>query len=72
MYGRASPTGGPLSELPQGVVISRAEWYLGELGIAYEPINLDMRKGEHKQPAYLAINPFGKVCWQGSSDRVRA
>ena len=38
-----------------------AEWVLAELGVAHEVVLLDMRKGEHKQPAYLAINPFGKV-----------
>lgn len=35
--------------------------YLGELALPYEPVMLDMRKGEHKQPAFLAVNPFGKV-----------
>eukprot|EP00197_Chlamydomonas_leiostraca_P005449 CAMPEP_0202865376 /NCGR_PEP_ID=MMETSP1391-20130828/5859_1 /ASSEMBLY_ACC=CAM_ASM_000867 /TAXON_ID=1034604 /ORGANISM="Chlamydomonas leiostraca, Strain SAG 11-49" /LENGTH=226 /DNA_ID=CAMNT_0049545215 /DNA_START=133 /DNA_END=813 /DNA_ORIENTATION=+ len=37
------------------------EWYLAELGLQYETVNLNMRAGEHKTPAYLAINPFGKV-----------
>ncbi len=38
-----------------------SEWYLSELGLDYECVNLNMRTGEHKKPDYLAINPFGKV-----------
>lgn len=34
---------------------------LGELGLEYTPVLLDMKKGEHKSPEFLAINPFGKV-----------
>lgn len=34
---------------------------LGELGLEYTPVLLDMKKGEHKTPEFLAINPFGKV-----------
>ena len=47
-----------------GSVRSRASivhWYLEELGVPYEFVNLDMQAGEHLQPAYLAINPVGKV-----------
>ncbi|MCL6752239.1 glutathione S-transferase family protein [Nostoc sp. CCCryo 231-06] len=40
---------------------SIVHWYLEELGIPYEFIKLDMQAGEHLQPAYLAINPAGKV-----------
>ena len=36
-------------------------WYLEELSIPYEFVLLDMQAGEHLQPEYLAINPFGKV-----------
>ncbi|PNW74088.1 hypothetical protein CHLRE_13g584850v5 [Chlamydomonas reinhardtii] len=38
-----------------------AEWYLAELAVPHELVLLDMRKGEHKSPQFLAINPFGKV-----------
>lgn len=34
---------------------------LEELGIAYEPIPIDTRKGMQFDPAYLKINPNGKV-----------
>ncbi|MBO3462547.1 glutathione S-transferase family protein [Aetokthonos hydrillicola Thurmond2011] len=37
------------------------QWYLEELAIPYEFVKLDMQAGEHRQPAYLAINPIGKV-----------
>lgn len=32
-----------------------------ELGIPMEIIEVDFRKGEHKAPSYLAMNPNGKV-----------
>ena len=32
-----------------------------ELGIDLDVVEVDMRKGEHKTPAYLALNPNGKV-----------
>ena len=35
--------------------------FLEEAGIAYEPIPVDTRKGEQFGPAYLTINPNGKV-----------
>lgn len=47
-----------------GAARSRAtivRWYLEELNLEYEEINLDMQAGEHRQPAYLEINPMGKV-----------
>lgn len=31
------------------------------LGLDYDSVALDVRKGEHKTPEYLAINPFGKI-----------
>jgi glutathione S-transferase len=34
---------------------------LEELGAPYELRLLDMRAGEQRQPAYLAVNPMGKV-----------
>lgn len=39
----------------------RCHWMLAELGLAYENPSLDMRSGEHKQEAYLKINPAGQV-----------
>ena len=40
---------------------SIVQWYLEELGVPYEFVLLDMQAGEHRQPAYLGINPMGKV-----------
>ncbi|NJM77764.1 MAG: glutathione S-transferase family protein [Acaryochloridaceae cyanobacterium RU_4_10] len=40
---------------------SIVKWYLEELQIPYEFVQLDMQAGEHKQPEFLAINPMGKV-----------
>lgn len=36
-------------------------WLLEELGAPYELKILNLKKGEHKSPGYLAINPMGKV-----------
>ena len=36
-------------------------WLLGELEEPFELIVLDEAKREHKQPAYLAVNPLGKL-----------
>jgi glutathione S-transferase len=47
-----------------GGAFSRAsivKWYLEEIEVVYEFVQLDMSVGEHLQPEYLAINPVGKV-----------
>jgi glutathione S-transferase len=40
---------------------SIVHWMLEELGQPYELQMLSFKKGENRQPAYLAINPMGKV-----------
>jgi glutathione S-transferase len=40
---------------------SMPRWYLEENGILYTWVQLDMEAGEHRQPPFTAINPFGKV-----------
>lgn len=35
--------------------------FLEETGLPYEPVPVDTRKGEQFKPAFLAINPNGKV-----------
>ena len=40
---------------------TRPRWILEELGIPYELVRLDLGKGEHKKPEYLAIHPHGVV-----------
>ncbi len=37
------------------------DWMLEELGAPYRTEVLNLKKGEHKTPAYLAMNPMGKV-----------
>jgi glutathione S-transferase len=36
-------------------------WMLEEAGAPYDARVLDLEKGEHKSPEYLAVNPMGKV-----------
>jgi glutathione S-transferase len=40
---------------------TRISWALEELGLAYEYVELDPKKQEHRAPQYLAVNPHGKV-----------
>jgi len=40
---------------------TRVSWALEELGLPYEYAALDAKKQEHRAPAYLALNPHGKV-----------
>jgi len=40
---------------------SIARWMLEELDQPYDIQLVDLKKGEHRQPAYLAVNPMGKV-----------
>lgn len=39
----------------------RARLFASLLGLAPELIEVDLKAGEHKQPAFLALNPFGQV-----------
>jgi glutathione S-transferase len=39
----------------------RVELLLAQLGLPYECVDVDLRAGEHKRPAFLALNPFGQV-----------
>lgn len=45
-----------LSPNPMKVVLA-----LEEMGLAYEPVPVDARKGEQFAPGFLALNPNGKV-----------
>ncbi|MEJ8851420.1 glutathione S-transferase family protein [Variovorax rhizosphaerae] len=38
-----------------------AKWMLDECGIDYALVNIDFSKRDHKQPAFLQINPSGKL-----------
>jgi len=39
----------------------RCFWCLEEVGASYDKVDVDMRSGKHKEAAYLAINPNGKI-----------
>ncbi len=40
---------------------ARCLWLLRELDVPFEYVRVDLSKGEHRQPAFLAINPYGRV-----------
>ena len=40
---------------------SIALWMLEEIGEPYDIHLLSLKKGENREPAYLAVNPMGKV-----------
>jgi glutathione S-transferase len=40
---------------------TRASWALEEAAAPYEYERIDLARGEARQPAFLAINPFGKL-----------
>ena len=39
----------------------RARWTLQELGVAFEPIRVELMAGENQRPEFLKINPAGKL-----------
>ena len=39
----------------------RALWVLEEVGAPYEFVEVDLKRGQHREPAFLALNPAGKV-----------
>lgn len=39
----------------------RVRWVLQELGVDFEPVQVNLRAGEHRRPEFLAINPAGKL-----------
>ena len=39
----------------------RALWMLRELDVDFEYVQVDLTKGEHRRPEFLAVNPAGKV-----------
>ena len=39
----------------------RARLFVSLLGLPHELVEVDLKAGAHKQPAFLALNPFGQV-----------
>ncbi len=50
-----------LYDFPMSPRVRKVRIVLAEKGLKYEKVNIDITKGEQKTPAYLAINPYGKV-----------
>jgi glutathione S-transferase len=48
----------------------RVQFAIGELGIDVAMHLVDLTRGEHRAPAYLALNPMGKVPALVDGDRV--
>src|SRR5687767_8040952 len=48
----------------------RAAWALEEARATYEYVEVDLFKGEARKPAFLALNPAGKVPVLIDGDRV--
>ena len=46
---------------PRSTYSRRVRIALLEKGIAFEPVEVDMVARAHKSPAYLALNPYGRV-----------
>jgi glutathione S-transferase len=40
---------------------SMPRWYMEEMGIPYELVELSLANGQHLKDDFLAINPFGKL-----------
>jgi len=56
----AAPRGITLYHSPASRAFT-AYWMLEELGVPFNVKTVDIRKGEQKAPAYLKLNPAGKV-----------
>ena len=50
-----------LYRMPVSGHCHRVELMLSLLGLPCELVNLDLRKGEHRTPSFLALNPLGQV-----------
>lgn len=44
-----------------GTRANKCRWTLEELGLPYELVRIDMKKGEHKAEAYRKIHPLGLI-----------
>ncbi len=40
---------------------ARCLWLLRELGLDFEYVRVDLATGAHRAPAFLAVNPYGRV-----------
>lgn len=52
----------------RGTRATRVEWLLQELGVPYEFVLVDLRKGEHKQDPYARLHPHSYVPYLEDGD----
>ena len=50
-----------LHESPRSLNCYKVRLLLALLGVAHRRLFVDLRKGEHRSPEFLALNPFGQV-----------
>lgn len=50
----------------------RVELFLSLLGVPFEMVEVELGKGEHRTPDFLALNPFGQVPVLADGDLVLA
>jgi glutathione S-transferase len=48
----------------------KVQLLLNLLGLEYDDVRVDLMSGEHKQPEFLALNPFGQVPVLVDGDRI--
>jgi glutathione S-transferase len=48
----------------------RVRWTLQELGLDFEPVTVDLRVGANRDPAFLRVNPAGKLPVLIDDDRI--
>jgi len=48
----------------------RVRWTLQELDVAFEPVTIDLRAGDHRKPEFLKINPAGRLPVLIDGDKV--
>src|SRR5882757_5714224 len=52
--------------------VHRVELFMSLLGLPFEKVVVDLTCGEHKQPAFLAMRPFGQLTVIEDGDLVLA
>jgi glutathione S-transferase len=50
-----------LHDSPRSLNCYKVRLLLALLGVAHRRVFVDLRKGDHRTPAFLALNPFGQV-----------
>jgi glutathione S-transferase len=56
--------------MPLSPNVVRVATVLNEKGLDFEIVPVDLRTGAHKQPEFLALNPFGQIPALEDGDEV--